>query len=99
MRELPVIQPGRPFAPSGAPPVFDKIGIVGLGLIGGSIGLAARARWPGVRVVGIDSRDILVSALALGAAAAPRNAVAHAGATIPSASPARRRCCGRSPAR
>ncbi len=38
--ELPVIQPGRPRAT--APPIFEKIGIVGLGLIGGSIALAAR---------------------------------------------------------
>ena len=27
--DLPVIQPGRPV---GAPPVFDKIGIIGLGI-------------------------------------------------------------------
>ena len=38
--QLPVIQPGRPIAAQ--TPVFDKIGIVGLGLIGGSIALAAR---------------------------------------------------------
>jgi prephenate dehydrogenase/GNAT superfamily N-acetyltransferase len=31
------------------------------------VGLAARATWPGVRVIGIDTRDVLVSALALGA--------------------------------
>src|SRR3989442_971533 len=42
--ELPVIQPGR--RATGQPPVFNKIGIVGLGLIGGSIALAARELWP-----------------------------------------------------
>ncbi|MEO5822097.1 MAG: prephenate dehydrogenase/arogenate dehydrogenase family protein [Vicinamibacteraceae bacterium] len=50
-----------------ADPAFRTIAIVGVGLIGGSIGLAARATWPGVRVIGIDTRDVLVSALALGA--------------------------------
>jgi prephenate dehydrogenase len=48
-------------------PPPGSLAIVGVGLIGGSIGLAARARWPGIRVVGIDSRDVLVTALALGA--------------------------------
>jgi prephenate dehydrogenase len=51
----------------GAEAPFRTIAIVGVGLIGGSVGLAARALWPGVRVLGIDARDVLVSALALGA--------------------------------
>ena len=51
----------------GSEPPFRTVAIVGVGLIGGSVGLAARARWPGLRVVGIDTRDVLVSALALGA--------------------------------
>ncbi len=38
--DLPVIQPTR--RKEGQPPIFSKIGIVGLGLIGGSIALAAR---------------------------------------------------------
>ena len=40
-----------------APPSrrFATIAIVGVGLIGGSVGLAARARWPGVRVIGVDA--------------------------------------------
>ena len=50
-----------------AGPPFRTIAIVGVGLIGGSVGLAARATWPGVRVIGIDTRDVLVSAIALGA--------------------------------
>jgi prephenate dehydrogenase len=48
-------------------PPFRTIAIVGVGLIGGSVGLAARATWPGIRVIGIDARDVLVSAVALGA--------------------------------
>ena len=54
-------------ASDAADPPFRTIAIVGVGLIGGSVGLAARATWPGVRVIGIDARDVLVSALALGA--------------------------------
>ena len=38
--DLPVIQPGQRI--EAAPPIFQKVGIVGLGLIGGSVALAAR---------------------------------------------------------
>ncbi len=61
--ELPVIQPGRPTA--GAPPIFEKIGIVGLGLIGGSIALAARAIWPTSLVIAVDNKDVLETAMRL----------------------------------
>jgi prephenate dehydrogenase len=65
MQQLPVIQPGRPDAASGAPPIFDKIGIVGLGLIGGSIALAARQLWPKALVIGVDNKDVLETAMRL----------------------------------
>ena len=65
MQQLPVIQPGRPFAGAGAPPVFDRIGIVGLGLIGGSIALAARQLWPKALVIGVDNKDVLETAMRL----------------------------------
>jgi prephenate dehydrogenase len=65
MRELPVIQPGRPLPSTGAPPVFDKIGIIGLGLIGGSIALAARQLWPKALVIGVDNKDVLETAMRL----------------------------------
>src|SRR4029079_16558538 len=65
MKELPVIQPGRPFTPSGAPVVFEKIGIVGVGLIGGSIALAARQLWPKALVIGVDNKDVLETAMRL----------------------------------
>jgi prephenate dehydrogenase len=65
MKELPIIQPGRPFAPSGAPAVFEKIGIVGLGLIGGSIALASRQLWPKALVIGVDNKDVLETAMRL----------------------------------
>jgi prephenate dehydrogenase len=37
----------------GEPP-FSTIAIVGLGLIGGSIAMAARRAWPAVRLIGVD---------------------------------------------
>jgi prephenate dehydrogenase len=61
--ELPVIQPGRPRA--GAPPVFERVGIVGLGLIGGSIALAARQLWPTSLVIAVDNKDVLEAAMRL----------------------------------
>lgn len=60
--DLTVIQPHRP---SGAPPVFNRIGIVGLGLIGGSIALAAREIWPASLVIGVDHKDVLETAMRL----------------------------------
>jgi prephenate dehydrogenase len=61
--ELPVIQPRRP--PPSAPPIFEKIGIVGLGLIGGSIALAARELWPASLVIAVDNKDVLEHAMRL----------------------------------
>src|SRR5437016_2375337 len=60
--ELPVIQPGRPTT-AGAEPIFAKIGIVGLGLIGGSIALAARELWPASLVIAVDNKDVLETAM------------------------------------
>jgi prephenate dehydrogenase len=60
---LPVIQPGRPV--EGQAPVFSKIGIVGLGLIGGSIALAARQLWPSSLVIAVDNKDVLETAMRL----------------------------------
>jgi prephenate dehydrogenase len=61
--ELPVIQPTR--KPQGEPPIFQRIGIVGLGLIGGSIALAARERWPASLVIAVDNKDVLETAMRL----------------------------------
>ena len=52
-RILPVIQPGTG---DGSPPLFDKVAIVGLGLIGGSIALAVRQHWPAALVIGVDRK-------------------------------------------
>jgi prephenate dehydrogenase len=35
---------------------FSSVGIVGLGLIGGSVALAARQAWPGITITGFDQR-------------------------------------------
>src|SRR2546425_3873541 len=59
--ELPVIQPGRPRETQ--PPIFEKIGIVGLGLIGGSIAQAARQLWPTSLVIAVDNKDVLETAM------------------------------------
>jgi prephenate dehydrogenase len=58
-RQLPVIQPGE----SRAPLIFEKIAILGLGLIGGSIALAAREIWPRVLVIAVDRKDVLEQAM------------------------------------
>jgi prephenate dehydrogenase len=67
MSQLPVIQPGRQTTGSGhsTAPIFEKIGIVGLGLIGGSIALAARQLWPSSLVVAVDNKDVLETAMRL----------------------------------
>jgi prephenate dehydrogenase len=45
-------------------PPFQKIAIVGLGLIGGSIAFGARKAWPSVHVVGVDRPGVLDEAIA-----------------------------------
>lgn len=57
-RTLPVLPPGAETAPS----PFARIGVVGLGLVGGSIALAARRTWPSSLVVGVDRRAVLEDA-------------------------------------
>jgi prephenate dehydrogenase len=58
-KELPVIKPPA------AVPIFEKIGIVGLGLIGGSIALRARELWPTSLVIAVDHKDVLETAMRL----------------------------------
>ena len=48
-------------------PPFKTLSVVGLGLIGGSIALAVRERWPGVRIAGVDRKAVLAHALGSGA--------------------------------
>ena len=48
-------------------PPFPSIAIVGLGLIGGSIALGVRERWPESRVFGVDAEPVLAHAVGAGA--------------------------------
>jgi prephenate dehydrogenase len=59
-RSLPLVDATRP---AGDPPVFGKIGIVGVGLVGGSIALACRQRWPACLVIGVDRNAPLEQAM------------------------------------
>jgi prephenate dehydrogenase len=61
-KQLPVLQPGKH---PGQTPIFQRVGIVGLGLIGGSIALAARQIFPGSLVIGVDRKDVLERAMIL----------------------------------
>jgi len=52
---------------SSSEPPFESIAVVGHGLIGGSIALGVRERWPESRVFGVDSEAVLAHALGGGA--------------------------------
>ncbi|HKB12153.1 MAG TPA: prephenate dehydrogenase/arogenate dehydrogenase family protein [Vicinamibacterales bacterium] len=62
-KELPVIQPNQRAATQA--PIFEKIGIIGLGLIGGSIALKSRELWPTSLVIAVDNKDVLETAMRL----------------------------------
>jgi prephenate dehydrogenase len=47
---------------------FPRVGIVGFGLIGGSIALSAKRRWPATAVVAVDETAVAAAALKSGAA-------------------------------
>lgn len=49
-------------------PPFEKIAIVGFGLIGASIALAARRAWPSALVIAIDRKDVVETAMRMHAA-------------------------------
>ncbi len=64
-RQLPMLQhaaPATPEAPT-TPAPFERIAIVGLGLVGGSVALAARAAWPQSLVIGVDRNTVLEQAM------------------------------------
>jgi len=46
---------------------FKRIAIIGLGLIGGSLGLAIKKRFPSAKVTGLDKKSVLIQAKKLGA--------------------------------
>jgi len=59
-RQLPVIDRNRP---ADEAPIFERIAIVGLGLIGGSLAMAVRQRWARGLIIAIDSKDVLEAAM------------------------------------
>src|SRR5262245_2072078 len=59
-RQLPVIDRERR---ADEAPVFERIAIVGLGLIGGSLAQAIRQRWSRGLIIAIDRKDVLESAM------------------------------------
>jgi prephenate dehydrogenase len=56
---LPMASP----AGAGGAPIFERIAIVGLGLIGASVAMAARQAWPAALVIGVDRNDVLEKAM------------------------------------
>jgi prephenate dehydrogenase len=58
-RILPMAKENGP----GPTPVFGRIAVVGLGLMGGSIALAARKAWPSALVIGVDRSPVLERAM------------------------------------
>ena len=55
----------QPAPATGSPPIFEKVAIIGLGLIGGSIALAVRQHWPASLVIGLDRTEVLEKAMVL----------------------------------
>ena len=47
---------------------FERIAIVGFGLIGASIALAARGRWPSALLIAVDRKDVIETAMRMHAA-------------------------------
>jgi len=46
---------------------FKKITIIGVGLIGGSFGLALKENRPNFKIVGVDKQEVIKKAIARGA--------------------------------
>ena len=59
-RPLPIINEAES---NDNPPPFERIAIVGFGLIGGSLALAIRERWRGGLIVAVDRKDVLEAAM------------------------------------
>jgi prephenate dehydrogenase len=63
----------------GDEPLFQRIAIVGFGLIGGSIALAIRERWPVIRITAVDRPAVLAHAAGSGAIDRAVQSVANLG--------------------
>jgi prephenate dehydrogenase len=60
-------------------PPFSTVAIAGLGLIGGSIALGLRDRWPSCRIVGVDRAAVQAHALSSGAIDRTASSLAETG--------------------
>ncbi|HVQ12758.1 MAG TPA: prephenate dehydrogenase/arogenate dehydrogenase family protein [Vicinamibacterales bacterium] len=60
-------------------PPFHSVAIVGFGLIGGSIALAIRERWPSIRITAVDRAPVLAHAAGSGAIDRAVQSVANLG--------------------
>ena len=60
VRRLPVLG-----AAEAAPAGVERIAVVGLGAVGGSIAMALRRAWPASLVIGIDAHDVVEAAIRL----------------------------------
>jgi prephenate dehydrogenase len=58
LKELPMARPG-----AGEPPPFERVAIVGYGLIGASLGMAVKQQWPSALVIAVDRKDVIESAM------------------------------------
>jgi prephenate dehydrogenase len=52
-----------PRQPSGDPPPFERVAIVGCGLIGASFGMAVKQQWPSALVIAVDRKDVIENAM------------------------------------
>lgn len=62
MRQLPMMDERHG---GGEPPVFERVAVVGCGLIGGSLAMAVKRRWPRALVIAVDRRPVLETAMRL----------------------------------
>lgn len=62
-RILPVIDTSAALPVASGPPPFERIAVIGLGTIGGSVALGARAAWPTGLVIGVDDHEALEDAV------------------------------------
>ncbi len=62
-------------------PAFQNVAIVGFGLIGGSIALAIRERWPSIRITAVDRPAVLAHAAGSGAIDRAAQSVGELGRT------------------
>jgi prephenate dehydrogenase len=61
-RPLPMAQTGQRPASTA---LFERVAVIGLGLIGASLAMAVRQAWPTALVIGVDNNEVLEAAIRL----------------------------------